>query len=276
MPRTFDVEKEIPHMIDEIRKYFVKNGTKDTKAIIGISGGKDSTIAAALLVRALGKERVVGVMMPEGTQKDIEDSLKVCELLGIRFYNLNILETTEALYKALIPVRINCSNGIVTPGVSTNTPARIRMTMLYAVAALEGGRVIHTGNASELYVGYTTKFGDMAGDFSIFKDYYVREILAIGDALNLPEELVHKAPGDGMSGKGDEENFGFSYKVLDDYLIDDIAPSYETLRLIEDRHKKNIHKLHMLSIPYIRCQTRRWVHGGAFEAIHEEYPFEEF
>ena len=271
MPRTFDVEKEIPHMIAEIRKYFTKNGTKTTKAVIGISGGKDSTIAAALLCRALGPENVFGVLMPCGEQTDIEDSFKVVKYLHMPYTVVNIGTTMDALVEAIPEQYFGTGNDVFY----TNTPARLRMTTLYGIAALIGGRVIHTGNASELYIGYTTKFGDMAGDFSIFKDYYVREILAIGEYLGLPDELVHKAPGDGMSGKTDEDNFGFTYKVLDDYLIDDITPSYETLRLIEERHKKNIHKLHMLSIPYIRCQTRRWVHGGAFEVVNEEYPFEE-
>lgn len=263
MPRTFDAEKEVTHMIAEIRKYFIKNGTKDTKAIIGISGGKDSTIAAALLVRALGKDRVVGVMMPNGEQKDITDSLRVCSILDIPHYTINIGSAVEALYES---IDNNVDYEVDIPQVTTNTPARIRMATLYAVAAMVGGRVINTGNASELYIGYTTKYGDLAGDFAIFQNYYVREILAIGDYLGLPEELVHKAPGDGMSGKTDEDNVGFTYKVLDDYLIEDITPDYKTLRLIEDRHNRNLHKIRMLSIPYIRCQTRRWT----------ECPFEEF
>lgn len=256
--KVIDPQMEIQNIIDEIKHYFADNGHRDTKAIIGISGGKDSTIAAALLVRALGADRVIGVMMPEGTQKDIEDSLNVCELLGIKSYKLDILGTTEALYKALIPVRINCSNGNIPSNVSTNAPARIRMTMLYAVAALEGGRVINTGNASELYVGYTTKYGDLAGDYAILKNYYVRDILAIGDALEeLPTELVHKAPGDGMSGKTDEDNMGFSYEVLDAYLLDDITPDYETLRNIEERHKRNRHKRDiLLNAP--RVVSRHW------------------
>jgi NAD+ synthase len=155
------------------------------------------------------------------------------------------------------------------------------MTTLYGIAALVGGRVVHTGNASEMYVGYTTKFGDMAGDFSIFYDFYVREILAIGDALNLPTELVHKAPGDGMTGKTDEDNFGFTYEILDAYLLDNETPSYEVLRLIEERHERNLHKMHMLHIPYIRARTRKWEnstnrHGGCFELIHEDTPFLDF
>ena len=283
MGRTFDAVAELPHILNEIKRYFVNNGNKNTRAVIGISGGKDSTIAAALLVRALGKDRVVGVMMPEGTQKDIHDSQEVCDILGIEAYTINIDNTVQALYSGLIPVRAQSEiDGPLPAIVTTNTPARVRMATLYAVAGIVGGRVIHTGNASEMYVGYTTKYGDMAGDFSIFKDYYVREILALGNILEeLPPHLVHKAPGDGMTGKTDEDNFGFTYEVLDAYLLDNETPSYEVLRLIEERHERNLHKMHMLNIPYIRARTRKWEnntnrHGGCFEALHEDAPFLDF
>ena len=268
--KVINAEEEIQHIIDEIKKYFVKNGNENTKAVIGISGGKDSTIAAALLVQALGSERVVGVMMPNGTQSDIHDAQEVCDILDIEAYNININEATEAIYKSIISVCMNATNMMaIPPIVSTNTPARIRMTTLYAVAALVGGRVINTGNASELYVGYTTKYGDLAGDFAIFKDYYVREILEIGDNLNeLPAHLVHKAPGDGMSGKTDEDNMGFSYDILDAYLLDEVLPDYETLRNIEERHKRNLHKRD-INLPYIRQKTRRWHENSG----KEDYAF---
>jgi NAD+ synthase len=276
MGRVFNPELEIQNMITEIKKYFVQNGGKTTKAIIGISGGKDSTIAAALLVRALGAENVFGVLMPCGEQADIADSYKVVEYLHIPHVEVNIGQAMEKLTEA-IPGGLFGKNEVYY----TNTPARLRMTTLYGIAALVGGRVVHTGNASEMYVGYTTKFGDMAGDFSIFYDFYVREILAIGDALRLPAELVYKAPGDGMTGKTDEDNFGFSYDVLDAYLLDNETPSYEVLRLIEERHERNLHKMHMLHIPYIRARTRKWEndtnrHGGCFEVLHEETPFLDF
>lgn len=276
MGRVFNAELEIQNMITEIKKYFVQNGGETTKAIIGISGGKDSTIAAALLVRALGAENVFGVLMPCGEQADIADSYKVVEYLHIPHVEVNIGQAMEQLTEA-IPGGLFGKNEVYY----TNTPARLRMTTLYGIAALVGGRVVHTGNASEMYVGYTTKFGDMAGDFSIFYDFYVREILAIGDALNLPTELVHKAPGDGMTGKTDEDNFGFTYEVLDAYLLDNETPSYEVLRLIEERHKRNAHKMRMLNIPYIRARTRKWEnntnrHGGCFEVLHEDTPFLDF
>ena len=268
--KVINAVEEIQHIVDEIKKYFVKNGNENTKAVIGISGGKDSTIAAALLVRALGSERVVGVMMPNGTQGDIYDSQEVCDILDIKAYTININEATEAIYKNIIPVCMDATDMMaIPPIVSTNTPARIRMTTLYAVAALVGGRVINTGNKSELYIGYTTKYGDLAGDFAIFKDYCVREILEIGDNLDeLPAHLVHKAPGDGMSGKTDEDNTGIPYDVLDAYLLDEVTPDYDILRKIEERHTRNLHKRD-ICMPYIRIKTRAW-HENSNK---EESPF---
>ena len=268
--RVIDAEKEVQHIVDEIKHYFVNNGNENTKAVIGISGGKDSTVAAALLVRALGPERVVGVMIPNGTQKDIVDARAVCNILGIKNFIVNI----ENSYNALIK-EFNESTGFYPiDQITTNAPARLRMNVLYMVAAAVGGRVINTGNASEFYVGYTTKYGDLAGDFGILRDYYVRDVYAIGDALTeLPYELVHKAPGDGMSGKTDEDNMGFTYEELDAYLLDFVNPDYNTLRNIEERHKRNRHK-EDIRIPYVHESTRHWDdpnhkticrHGGACE-----------
>ena len=270
--RIIDAEKEVQHIVDEIKHYFVKNGNENTKAVIGISGGKDSTIAAALLVRALGADRVVGVLMPQDEQKDIDDSISVCMALGIKSYTIDIGNTCTELFD----VFRRQTGYSITNQIATNAPARVRMNVLYMVAAAVGGRVINTGNASELYVGYTTKYGDLAGDFAILRDYYVRDVYAIGDVLTeLPYELVHKAPGDGMSGKTDEDNMGFTYETLDAYLLDWVNPDYDTLRNIEERHKRNMHK-EDIRIPYIRESTRHWDdpnhkktfrHGGCYEEV---------
>lgn len=260
--KVINAEEEIQHIVDEIKKYFVKNGNENTKAVIGISGGKDSTIAAALLVRALGPERVFGVLMPDSIQTDINDSVEVCKILGIQHRTIDIGPITT-MFKGQFGAAYS------KPVVATNTPARIRMAMLYAVAADIGGRVINTGNKSELYIGYTTKYGDLAGDFAILKDYCVREVLEIGDNLDeLPAHLVHKAPGDGMSGKTDEDNTGIPYDVLDAYLLDEVLPDYETLRKIEERHTRNLHKRD-ICMPYIRIKTRAW-HENSNK---EESPF---
>lgn len=244
--KVFTIAEECEHIVDWIKEYFVKNGP-DSKAIIGISGGKDSTVAAALCVKALGPDRVIGILMPEGRQDDIEDSKKVCELLGIRSYEINISSACCALYRA-IDEGYDYDHRITSnTAVTTNLPARIRMTTLYAIAAKEGGRVCNTCNRSENYIGYSTKYGDHAGDFSPLGHYTVRELLAIGDALGLPYDLVHKTPSDGMCGSSDEANLGFTYEELDTYLLEDIAPKYESLKLIEQAHARNIHK--MINIP---------------------------
>lgn len=260
---NIEPKKEIENIIEEIKEYFIHNGTENTKAVIGISGGKDSTIAAALLVRALGANRVIGVMMPESVQSDIDDSRKVCDILGIKSFEIDIGPACARLYKHFQDD--TCGELMVNPQISTNTPARIRMTTLYMVAAAVGGRVINTGNASEAYVGYTTKYGDMAGDFAILRNYYVRDVLAIGDELiEIPYKLIHKTPGDGMSGKSDEENMGFSYETLDAYLIDGIVPDYETMRNIEERHNRNKHKTDCIRIPAVRILTRHSDDSWAF------------
>lgn len=267
--KVINPKEEVEWIVNKIKDYFVLNGNENTKAIIGISGGKDSTIAAALLVRALGPERVVGVLMPEYEQDDIKDSYKVCETLGIKHYVIDIGPACSELYNEVDSVINGASEN---KSITTNTPARIRMTTLYMVAAAIGGRVINTGNASELFVGYTTKYGDLAGDFAIFRNYYVREILAIGDALEeLPAELVHKIPGDGMSGKTDEDNMGFSYETLDAYLLDGIYPDYLTMRNIRERHERNLHKKD-INITSIHPHTRHYKDDD----IIEENIFEEF
>lgn len=230
--------------IDNIVKWIRTQVPEGGKAIIGISGGKDSTIAAALCVEALGAENVVGVCMPQYRQDDIRDSYRVCEYLNIHRMEINIGSICEELcYKIDVEYDYDhkCANN---PMIKTNLPARIRMTTLYAVAALyRNSRVVNTCNYSEDYVGYSTKYGDAAGDFSPLGGFTVREVLAIGDALGLPYDLVHKAPSDGMCGKTDEDNLGFTYEQLDDYIDNnkDFIP-VEVCRKIEHLHKTTRHK----------------------------------
>lgn len=226
----------VDKIIDWIKKYFVNNGP-DCKAVIGISGGKDSTIAAALLVRALGRDNVVAVKMPQGVQKDIQISNEVIRHLGItNVYEIDIGPVCEATLLSL-PAEMRA-----LPQVYTNIPPRERMKVLYAIAAGVHGRVVNTSNASERYVGYCTKFGDTAGDFAPLANYYVEEILEIGRALQLPSHLIYKTPEDGLSGKTDAENLGFSYAELDNYLIRRVTPQYPIYKNIEERHKRNRHK----------------------------------
>ena len=221
-----------------IKDYFKDN--PDGKAIIGISGGKDSTIAAALCVEALGADRVIGVLMPNGYQSDIEDSEEVCELLNIHYLTINIADAYSSIYKE---VSDNTNIYILNNVFRTNTPARLRMTVLYGVAACcPNSRVVNTCNRSEDYVGYSTKFGDAAGDFSPLGNLTVREVLEIGDELGLPSHLVHKTPSDGMCGKTDEDNLGFTYEQLDNYILGTGAVEAEIVEKIERFHNATRHK----------------------------------
>ena len=238
----FDPAKQVLEIENFIKDYFVQNGTPTTKAVIGISGGKDSTVAAALLARALGPGRVVGVLMPQGKQKDIDDSRQVCKILGIPSYEINIESACNALYAAIDEAYDYDHCVKDNPAIATNTPARIRMTTLYTIAAAVGGRVCNTGNASEAFIGYTTKYGDLAGDFALLKNLTVREVYAIGDYLELPLSLVHKHPADGMSGKTDEDNTGIPYDAVDDYLLDNIIPDMQIYQKMIAAHKRNVHK----------------------------------
>lgn len=241
--KKIDVEYEVESLIKWIRNYFVENGP-NSKAVIGISGGKDSTVAAALLVRALGPDNVIGVLMPQGDQKDIKDSYRVCDILGIKYYVVNIEDICDSLYNGL-----KVANLIPTNQVLTNTPSRIRMSVLYAIAAIVGGRVANTCNYSEDYIGYSTKYGDLAGDFSILQNYCVREVIEIGDYLGLPYELVHKTPADGMCGLSDEENLGFTYEELDNWIIDGKVENYEKYKLFTVKHENSRHKITSVRLP---------------------------
>lgn len=262
----FDPAEQVKLIENFIKTYFADNGTPNTKAVIGISGGKDSTIAAALLVRALGADRVIGVMMPQHVQADIKDSYRVCEVLGINSYVINIGATCDKLNQGFI----DGSDLQLTPQILTNTPARIRMATLYMVAAAVGGRVCNTGNASEAFIGYTTKYGDLAGDFALLRNLTVREIYAIGDYLELPMDLVHKHPADGMTGKTDEEQTGISYDAIDDFLLDGIMPSMEIWEKMSAAHERNTHK-EVINLPapqrYGYCLHRQNRHGGIYEVF---------
>ena len=226
-------------LIENIIKWIRTQVPEGGKAVLGISGGKDSTIAAALCVKALGADRVIGVMMPNNGQVDIGDSMEVCHTLGIDYHWIDIGDTFYCLCNAIDDACGFAQSVIHNPMIKTNLPARLRMSTLYAVAALyPNSRVVNTCNYSEDYVGYSTKYGDAAGDFSPLGNLIVREVLAIGDALGLPYDLVHKTPSDGMCGKTDEDNLGFAYEQLDDYI-------HGNLFNVPEEVRKKIERLHI-------------------------------
>lgn len=222
-----------------IRDFFDKNG-KDCNAVVGISGGKDSSIAAALCVEALGKDRVIGVLMPQGEQHDIDMAYLLVNHLGIKHYEVNIKDTVDSILAAM-PKDLELS-----VQAKTNLPPRIRMSTLYAVSQSVNGRVANTCNLSEDWVGYSTRYGDAAGDFSPMSHLTVTEVKEIGYLLGLPKELVDKTPIDGLCGKTDEENLGFTYAELDVYIRTGKIEDADKKALIDKKHEANLFKLQLM------------------------------
>ena len=236
----FDANKAKNECIEWIRKWFDQNGP-ESPAVIGISGGKDSTVTAGLCVAALGKERVIGVLMPNGVQSDINDSQKVVDHLGIKNHTINISGAVSAVINEMSEKNIE-----LTDQARINLPPRIRMSTLYAVSQCYNGRVANTCNMSEDWVGYSTRYGDAAGDFSPLAHLTVTEVKQIGRLLGLPAELVDKTPSDGLCGRTDEDNLGFTYAVLDRYIREGIIDSEDTKALIDRKHEQNLFKLKLM------------------------------
>ncbi|MBR3908850.1 MAG: NAD(+) synthase [Clostridia bacterium] len=237
----FDALKVKNECVQWIRDFFENNG-KDCNAVVGISGGKDSSVAAALCVEALGKERVIGVLMPQGEQHDIDKAYMLVDHLGIKRYEVNIKDAFESVV-ANLPKELE-----LTAQSRQNLPPRIRMTVLYAVSQCVNGRVCNTCNLSEDWVGYSTRYGDSVGDFSPLSTLTVTEIKQIGHLLGLPSELVEKVPIDGLCGKTDEENLGFTYAELDKYIRTGEIDSKDTKELIDKKHKMNLFKLELMPV----------------------------
>ena len=235
----FDALKVKNSCVEWIRDFFRDNGN-GCNAVVGISGGKDSSVVAALCCEALGKERVIGVLMPCGEQFDIDCAYALVDHLGIKRYEINIKDAVEGV-KSAMPKELALTSQTVN-----NLPPRIRMTTLYAVSQSCNGRVANTCNLSEDYVGYSTRYGDSAGDFSPLAKLTVDEVKQIGRVLGLPAELVDKTPIDGLCGKTDEDNLGFTYAELDRYIrtgeIEDVAKKAKIDRL----HKINLFKLQLM------------------------------
>lgn len=237
----FDVKKATDGCIAWIQDWFEKNG-KGCNAIIGISGGKDSSVVAALCCRALGKERVFGVLMPDGEQCDIDYSHDLCEFLEIENIVVDIHPAVAGVYEAL-GGRIEISEQS-----RINLPPRIRMTTLYAISQSKNGRVANTCNLSEDWVGYSTRYGDSAGDFGPISRLTVAEVKEMGRYLGLPEKFIEKAPSDGLSGKTDEDKLGFTYAMLDKYIREGVIYDEEKKAKIDRLHVINKFKLETLPV----------------------------
>jgi NAD+ synthase len=236
----FDAVKTKNEIIKWICEYFENNG-KDCNAVVGISGGKDSSTVTALCAQALGKEKVYGVLMPQGNQHDIAYSRELVDILGINRLEINIKKSVDALLESIKETGFSLNRQAVI-----NIPARVRMTTLYAVSAAVNGRVANTCNLSEDYIGYATKYGDGAGDFGPLSQLTVTEVKLIGKELSLPSKFIEKVPEDGLSGLSDEENIGFTYAVLDRYIREGVCEDAAIKEKIDKLHRLNLHKLSLM------------------------------
>lgn len=243
-------------------------------AVIGISGGKDSSVVAALCVEALGKNKVLGVLMPNGNQKDISDSQRLCKRLKITNVTIGIERLASGFLQAVHDVNQSFTDKKNLNNIrwkvpfkpradferyTTNIPPRVRMTMLYALAQNFDGRVIGTGNAAETACGYFTWGGDCISDFNPLANLFVDEVVALGKLLKLPIDLVEKKPADGLSGKTDEDNLGFTYADVKKVVLKlDGWQEQTPFADIERKIKNNEFKSKAFNIPTIRFYRNKY------------------
>ena len=237
---NFDALDVKNQCVEWIRTFFEENGP-DCNAIVGISGGKDSAVVAALCVEALGKDRVIGVLMPNGEQKDIDDAKLLVKHLDIKHFIINVEDSVNGILN-----QMKKSNIEITEQTIINLPPRIRMSTLYAISQSHNGRVANNCNLSEDWVGYSTRYGDSVGDFSPLSNLTVTEVKEIGKVLNLPATLIDKVPNDGLSNQSDEEKLGFSYEVLDRYIREGIIEDISIKNRINQLNKTNEFKLKLM------------------------------
>ena len=242
----FNAERVKNDIVKWIQDFFKENGD-GCNAVVGISGGKDSSVVAALCVEALGKDRVFGVLMPNGEQSDIDSAYALVNHLGI---DSTIVNIQDAYYDIINSIDLP----LISNQTKINLPCRLRMSVLYAVSQSINGRVANTCNLSEDWIGYSTRYGDSVGDFSPLSDLTVTEVRAVGHALGLPAELVDKVPADGLCGATDEDNFGFTYEVLDRYIRTGEIEDGATKVRIDTLHQRNLFKLQLMPKFHFECE----------------------
>ena len=237
---TFNAKEQKEKVVRWIRDWFEKNG-KGCNAILGMSGGKDSTVVAALCCEALDGDKVFGYILPNGEMKDYKVAESICGWLkrkyGFHYAAINIADAVSDILDSIYPVLLDISTD-----TGINLPARIRMSTLYALSQSMNGRVANTCNLSEDYVGYSTKYGDAAGDFAPLKSFTSEEVIAIGRELGIPEEFIMKVPTDGLCGQTDEEKLGFTYAVLNRYIRTGEIDDLEVKEKIDRLHEINAFK----------------------------------
>ncbi len=247
---TFPAKEQGQKCIEWIKDWFTNKSGNAKGIIIGISGGKDSTVVAALTAQAIGKDKVLGVLMPNGMQKDLEDGKSICKHLDINYTIVNIQDSYEAIIKQIEKNESNQPFDL-SAQPKINIAPRLRMITLYAMGQQLNYRVVGTGNLSERTVGYATKWGDMACDFNPIGSFTSQEVVAIGESLSLPKDLIFKAPADGLSGKTDEENLGFTYETLNRYIRTGVCEDEAAKEKIDRLKLYNQHKINSIEIfPY--------------------------
>ena len=243
----FDAAAARDRLVAALRELAAQQGF--SRVVIGVSGGKDSSVAAALCARALGPENVYGLMLPDGEQRDIADSRRICEALGIHARTLNIGAMHRALLAQVEPQREAAEGEFAIPfsrESDINVGPRLRMTALRYAAQALGARLVGTGNLSEATVGYCTKDGDASCDFSLLGSLTSIEVVEVGLTMaELPPELVRKTPSDGISGMSDEEKLGLSYQSIHDYLRRGSSGDPAVDARIREKETANAHKRRM-------------------------------
>ena len=227
--------------IENIKNY-IKDYLKEAHAngvVLGMSGGKDSLVTAKLCADALGKANVIGIIMRNGELKDCSVAKESCDIIGIRYYEVNIGNIYGNVIDSTTPT-VNKEGKPLSTVITFNLPPRLRMVPLYSIAGSLGYLVANTSNLSEGMVGYTTKWGDNVGDFGPLANFTKEEVCEIGILLGLPDRLVNKTPDDGLSGQSDEEKLGFSYAELDNFIRH--GKKGEKFDKISHMHKISQHK----------------------------------
>lgn len=228
------LKNEMEKAIAWIKEYVEK--TKAKGVVIGNSGGKDSAVVLAMATKALGKEKVLAISMPcNSISGDFEDARLVADTFGVKFLKIDLTSTYRELEKEISLTKK------LTEEAKINIKPRLRMMSLYAIAQTLNYLVIGTGNLCERMVGYTTKWGDSACDFNPIGNFTVKEVLAIGELLNVPEEILSKAPNDGLGGLTDEEKMGIKYSQIEE-MIEEGNTEENAKKEILKRYELSKHK----------------------------------
>ena len=233
---NFDAKQTAEKLVKWLKDYFDNNG-QPINAVVGCSGGNDSTVVLAALTKAIGPDRIYAILMPNGEQADIDDSYKICEYLGLKPHVCNIQDAYNGV--------VGSVSGEFEPTgqMKINLAPVLRMTTLKAISQCVNGRFTCNGNASEAYIGWFTIDGDDRGSVKPLINMTVTEVIQVGEALGLPDWMIHKTPTDGLCGQTDEDKFGFTYEVLDKYIRTGEIDDLEIKAKIDDMHKKNAFKL---------------------------------